>query len=172
MSDVRGTRYNVTRDGSRLFVQRGNGEKSEVFLARNDVFFVRDDFTRFTFQRDASGKDTRLETDDWGPRPAAVRDATPEKARAEVKLEPAVLKAYEGEYQLAPGFVIAITLEGERLMAQATGQPKFEIFASAPGEFFLKVVDAQITFMKDGSGAVTQLILHQGGRDVPGKKVK
>lgn len=68
--------------------------------------------------------------------------------------------------------MIAITLEGEKLMAQATGQPKFEIFASAPTEFFLKVVDAQITFVKDASGAVTQLVLHQGGRDVPGKKIK
>jgi hypothetical protein len=33
-------------------------------------------------------------------------------------------------------------------------------------------VDAQISFTKDASGAVTQLILHQGGRDVPGRKVK
>jgi CubicO group peptidase (beta-lactamase class C family) len=170
--DVGGTRYNVTRDGSRLFVQRGSGEKSEVFLAGNDVFFVRDDFTRFAFQRDASGKCARLEIDDWGPQPAAARDSTPEKARTEVKLESAALKTYVGEYELAPGFVIAITLEGEKLMAQATGQPKFEIFASASGEFFLKVVDAQITFVKDASGAVTQFVLHQGGRDMPGKKMK
>jgi Tfp pilus assembly protein PilF len=31
--------------------------------------------------------------------------------------------------------------------------------------FFLKVVDAQIEFVKDASGAVTALVLHQGGRD-------
>jgi CubicO group peptidase (beta-lactamase class C family) len=167
-----GTRVAVTREGNRLFVQGGEGAKTEILLAGNDVFFAKDSFERFTFQRDAEGKYVRLETDDWGPRRPAVRDTTPEKARSEVKLEPAVLKTYEGEYELAPGFVIAITLEGEKLMAQATGQPKFEIFASAPGEFFLKVVDAQITFVKDASGAVTQLILHQGGRDVPGRKVK
>ena len=167
-----GARVAVTREGNRLFVQGGEGAKTEIFLAGNDVFFVKDSFERFTFQRDAAGKYVRLETDDWGPRRPAVRDTTPEKARAEVKLEPAVLKAYEGEYELAPGFVISITLEGEKLMAQATGQPKFEIFASAPTEFFLKVVDAQITFVKDASGVVTQLVLHQGGRDMAGKKIK
>ena len=57
-------------------------------------------------------------------------------------------------------------------MTQATGQGTVEIFPSSPTEFFLKVVDAQITFVKDASGAVTQLVLHQGGRDMPGKKLK
>ena len=55
-------------------------------------------------------------------------------------------------------------------MLQATGQPKFEIFAASDKEFFLKVVDAQITFVKDGQGNVAQLILHQGGADQPAKK--
>ena len=167
-----GTRLTVTREGNRLFVQSGGGGKTEILAAGNDVFFVRDAFRRLRFQRDAAGKYARIETDDWGPQPPAVRDTAPEKARTEVTLEPAVLKAYVGEYELAPGFVIAITLEGEKLMAQATGQAKFEIFASAPGEFFLKVVDAQISFMKDAAGAVTQLVLHQGGRDMPGRKIK
>jgi D-alanyl-D-alanine carboxypeptidase len=167
-----GTRLAVTRDGNRLFLQRGDGEKSEVFLAGNDVFFVKDAFTRFSFQRDAAGKYARLEIDDWGPQPPAARDTAPEKTRTEVKLEAAVLRTYEGDYELVPGFVITVSLEGDKLMAQATGQPKFEIFASAPTEFFLKVVDAQISFVKDASGTVTQLVLHQGGRDMPGKKTR
>jgi len=167
-----GTRHAVTREGARLFVQSGDGDKTEIVPAGNDVFFVRDAFTRFTFRRDTAGKYVRLEIDDWGAQPPAMRDTTPEVARTAVKVDPAVLKAYEGEYELVPGFVIAITLEGGKLMAQATGQPKFEIFASGPAEFFLKVVDAQISFVKDASGVVTQLILHQGGRDMPGKKVK
>jgi len=167
-----GTRHVVTREGPRLFVQTGGGEKAEIVLAGNDVFFVKDAFTRFTFQRDAAGKYVRLEIDDWGPQPPAVRDNAPEAARAEVKVDPAVLKSYEGEYELAPGFVLTVTVEGERIMTQATGQQKVEIFPSSPAEFFLKVVNAQITFVKDASGAVTHLVLHQGGRDIPGKKMK
>jgi D-alanyl-D-alanine carboxypeptidase len=167
-----GTRYVVTREASRLFVQAGGGEKAEIFLAGNDVFFVPDAFTRFTFQRDAAGKYVRLEIDNWGPQPPAVRDNAPETVLKAVAVDPAVLKTYAGEYELAPGFILTVTVEGDRIMTQATGQQKVEIFPSSPTEFFLKVVDAQITFVKDASGAVTQLVLHQGGRDIPGKKVK
>jgi len=59
-----------------------------------------------------------------------------------------------------------VTREGPRLFVQATGQPRFEIYAESETAFFLKVVDAQITFTKDG------LILHQGGADQKAKKVK
>jgi len=168
-SDARTT---VSRDGNRLFVQGGDGPKTEIVSAGNDVFFVRDTFRRLTFLRDAAGKYVRLEIDDWGPQSSAVRDTTPEPERTEAKVDPAVLKSYEGEYELAPGFVLAVTLEGNRLMTQATGQSKVEIFASSPTEFFLKVVNAQVTFVKDASGAVTGLVLHQGGRDMPAKKTK
>jgi hypothetical protein len=33
-------------------------------------------------------------------------------------------------------------------------------------------VDAQVDFVKDASGRVTGLVLHQGGMDLPAKKVK
>jgi hypothetical protein len=167
-----GARFIVSREGSRLFVQPGDGPRTEIFPSGNDLFFVRDTFRRLMFRRDAAGKYVRLEIDDWGPQPSAVRDTAPESDRRTVTVDPAVLKTYEGEYELAPGFVLTVTVEGERIMTQATGQQKFEICPSSPTEFFLKVVNAQITFVKDASGAVTQLVLHQGGRDIPGKKVK
>ena len=87
--------------------------------------------------------------------------------RHEMAVDPHVLVTYVGNYELAPGFVIAVTLENGQLMGQATGQPKFPLFAESPTSFFLKVVDAQIEFSKDKAGAVTGLILHQGGRDMP-----
>ena len=84
----------------------------------------------------------------------------------EVQVDAAVLEPYVGEYELTPAFKITVTREAARLFAQATGQPRFEIFAQSESEFFLKVVDARITFLKDG------LILHQGGMDQKAKKVK
>jgi D-alanyl-D-alanine-carboxypeptidase/D-alanyl-D-alanine-endopeptidase len=92
------------------------------------------------------------------------------KVRTEISVDPAVLKSYVGVYQLAPNFAITITREGNSLYGQATGQPRFQLFAEAPTEFFLKDVDAQITFEKDASGKVTRLILHQNGMNVPGQK--
>ena len=75
-----------------------------------------------------------------------------------------------GDYELAPGLSIAVTRDGGQLFAQVTGQPKFEIFPESETRFFLKVVDAEIDFVRGADGKVTGLVLHQGGRDVPGKR--
>ncbi len=89
----------------------------------------------------------------------------PVKERTAVAVDPKVLEGYVGRYQLAPTFIITITREEDRLYEQATGQPKFQIFAESEKEFFLKVVDAQITFKTGAQGRATELTLHQGGMD-------
>ena len=77
-----------------------------------------------------------------------------------------------GEYELGPNFILNATREGDKLMTQAASQPKVEIFPEAETRFFLNVVDAQIDFVKDAQEKVTGLVLHQGGRDIPAKKIK
>jgi CubicO group peptidase (beta-lactamase class C family) len=89
-----------------------------------------------------------------------------------VKVDLKIYDAYAGQYQLAPDFILTVTREGNRLMTQATGQEKIEIFPESETKFFLKVIDAQIDFVKDASGQVMQLILHQGGHDRPAIKIK
>jgi len=96
----------------------------------------------------------------------------PRKERKEIALEPALLDAYVGEYQLAPTFVITITNEGNLLFGQATGQPRFRLHPEAETEFFLTEADAQVSFVKDAAGKVTHLVLHQGGQNVKGDKIK
>ncbi len=90
--------------------------------------------------------------------------------RKEVAVSPAILQTYVGTYELAPGFDIVMTVEGGQLMTQATGQPKFPVFAESETKFFLKVVDAQLEFVKNDKGEVTHVILHQGGRDAKAPK--
>ena len=69
------------------------------------------------------------------------------------------------------GIVMAITRQGAQLSAQATGQPSVEIYASSVAEFFYRVVNAQISFQVGTDGSATSLTLHQGGRDLPAKKL-
>jgi CubicO group peptidase (beta-lactamase class C family) len=87
-------------------------------------------------------------------------------------VDPEIYKMLTGEYQLAPNFTITITTEDNRIYEQATGQQKLEIFPNSEYEYHLKVVNAQISFVKDDTGKITELILHQNGRDIPGKKIK
>jgi CubicO group peptidase (beta-lactamase class C family) len=91
--------------------------------------------------------------------------------RKAVRLEPSKLEALTGEYALTPTFSITITVENGKLMAQATGQEKFEVTAESETAFFYKVVDAQLTFDKGPDGKAVELTLHQNGQHVPGKKV-
>src|ERR1041384_3915949 len=88
------------------------------------------------------------------------------------KVDPKIYDSYVGEYQLGPTFTITITSEDGKLMAQATGQDKFELFATSETDFYLKAVPASVTFVKDGEGKVTELILTQNGRKGTAKKIR
>jgi CubicO group peptidase (beta-lactamase class C family) len=92
--------------------------------------------------------------------------------RVEKKIDTSILKAYVGEYQLAPTFTIKVFLVNGGLKLQATNQPAFDLFATDEDSFFLKVVDARVDFIKNERGEVEKLVLHQNGQDVPGKKIK
>lgn len=164
----------VTREGGRLFSQRTGGEKSEILAADRDSFFYKDSDSTLRFRRDAQGKITAMEffprfgPDAEGPK----TDEAPPAERQAIELDPAVYDAYVGTYELAPSFKITVTREGDRLLAQATGQPQFEIFPSSETRFFLRVVEAEVEFQKGADGKAASLTLFQGGREIPGKRVR
>ena len=91
--------------------------------------------------------------------------------RAVAPLPAESLDVYVGEYQLAPGFSLSVRKVGTNLVAQATGQGAVLIYPSARDEFFYRIVDAQISFVRDSTGRVTSLVLHQNGRDVRGSRL-
>ena len=95
----------------------------------------------------------------------------PIKEHKEVTIETKLFDNYVGSYQLAPNAIMAISRDGDRLFGQLTGQPKAELFPEGERKFFLKVVDAQITFDTDAQGKATQLTLHQNGMDMPAKRL-
>ena len=101
--------------------------------------------------------------------------ATQMLSRLESKTAPVDAKNYEvyvGEYEVTPSFIVKMFIEGDKLMTQATNQPPFELLPEGGDNFSLKVVNARVTFSRDDKGAVTGLVIHQNGRDVPGKKIK
>jgi CubicO group peptidase (beta-lactamase class C family) len=87
-------------------------------------------------------------------------------------VDPKSYDAYVGEYEVTPTFKATVFKEGDKLMAQATGQPQFELYPESPDIFVIKVVDAKVSFTRDDKGVVTGMVIHQGGRDIPGKKTK
>jgi CubicO group peptidase (beta-lactamase class C family) len=91
--------------------------------------------------------------------------------RQEVTLPVEVLKRYVGTYASSAGPNVMITLDREHLFAQMSGQQRLQLFAQSETSFFMKAVEVQLDFVKDSSGAVTQLVSHQGGRDTIAKRI-
>lgn len=81
-----------------------------------------------------------------------------------VEVDPAVLASYEGVYRMAPTLTLTIRADSGRLFVRATGQSEFELFPESDNRFFMRVVDAQGTFLRNKDGAVDRLLWHQGGR--------
>ena len=163
----------ITREGDRFITQATGQGQVEIFPEGDHDFFAKVVNAQITFVTTSQGRATELilhqgGRDQHAPR---VEGATAEpKEHKEVQVDPKIFEGYVGNYQLAPNFSIAITREGDHLFEQATNQPKFEIFPESNKDYFLKVVDAQITFVTDAQGRATELILHQGGADQHAKR--
>jgi D-alanyl-D-alanine-carboxypeptidase/D-alanyl-D-alanine-endopeptidase len=161
----------VTRDGDQLFAQATGQPRAEIFAESDHEYFYKVVDAQITFVVDDTGRATSIVLHQNGNNTPG-NQIGPAKQRQEVKVDAAVLEKYTGRYQFAPNFIQAITRDGARLYAQATGQPRFEIFAESDHEYFYKVVDAQITFVVDANGRATGLVHHQNGADHPAKRME
>ncbi|MBC7829660.1 MAG: serine hydrolase [Chitinophagaceae bacterium] len=90
---------------------------------------------------------------------------------SEASVKPMNLQIFTGRYDLLGQLVITITVEDNKLFSQLSGQPKFQIFPMTENEFFWKVVDAKIKFVKDDKGEYTQAILFQNGQELNAKRL-
>lgn len=95
----------------------------------------------------------------------------PESLVKEIIIDEVVLETYVGQYELAPNFILTVSRDGSQLKVQATNQPEFPIYPKSENEFYLKVVEAQLTFKKNDEGIIESVTLHQNGQNMPGKKL-
>lgn len=161
-------------DSNKLTSQRGGGTLYKIKPYAKNKYFFENSMSLIEFTEDANGTitghnfSTGTEPETYWKKTSKSIAAAPK----EIQVNEKVLNSYIGEYELQPQFIITITTEGNRLFAQATGQPKFELFATTETQWFLKVVDAKVEFVKDNTGKVTALVLNQGGQKSEGKKIK
>ncbi|HEX5471819.1 MAG TPA: serine hydrolase [Lacipirellulaceae bacterium] len=80
-----------------------------------------------------------------------------------VHVKPEVLKKYEGVYAISPQFALTVTLDGDKLMVQGTGQQALPVVAESETKFYCKVIDAYLFFVADKNGKVNYVVLHQNG---------
>jgi CubicO group peptidase (beta-lactamase class C family) len=86
-------------------------------------------------------------------------------------LSPEDLKAFEGRYNYGSGMVLTVTSEDDKLFAQMSGQARFQIFPKGNDEFYWKVVEARIKFIRNEAGEIAGATHYQGGRELSVKKM-
>jgi CubicO group peptidase (beta-lactamase class C family) len=97
------------------------------------------------------------------------------KSQQAIGIDPSIYEAYVGDYggayQFAPSVILTITTEGNRIFMQFTRQDRMEIFPASPTEFFLKVLDTELTFRFNNTGKATSVIVHQSGQDLVASRI-
>jgi CubicO group peptidase (beta-lactamase class C family) len=155
----------------KLTSQRGGGNVNSINMYEKDKFFFEEGFTFLEFNRNSTGKvealtyKSRTEEAVW-----KKMDKPLPSEKKIVTVAPEILKDYVGAYQLAPTFILTVTLEDGKLYGQATGQGKIEMLPLSDIRFKAKDVDAEIEFKKNAEGKTESLVLYQGGREMPAKK--
>ena len=152
----------------RLTTQLSGQPAFPVFAESDKKFFLKIVDAQVEFVMDDQGRVTHLLQFQNGRTQKAPRINDTVVEHNAITLPRATLETYVGTYELKPGFDLAITLQGDQLMSQATGQGKAPVFSEAETKFFLKAVDAQLEFFKDAKGVVTHLMLYQGGQEIKG----
>lgn len=163
-----GTSRLITIENNQLYSQLTGGSRFKIFPFKKNTFFFDNSFASIQF-KETEGQVEASFTNRIN-RTTGIKTAKPIPVRKEIQLRTEIMEKYVGVYEIAPNFEISVTLEDGKLMTQATGQGKFEIFAESQTKFFLKVVDAQIEFMDNNTGNYDAFILYQGGLKIPGKK--
>jgi len=156
----------VMLEGGQLITQVSGQGKVPLFATSKTKFFPKVVDAEIEFGKDEKGAVTYLVLHQGGQDVKAQRTSDSVVTRKEITISPKILAQYIGTYEMRPGFDLVITLEGDQLVSQATGQGKMPLFAESETKFFPKVIDAEIEFLKDDKGAVTHLILHQGEAEI------
>jgi len=160
----------IRLDGNQLKAQLTGQGQLPIFPESETKFFLKIVDAQLEFGRDEAGAVTDVVLHQNGIDQKAMRTSstpppTPEQRHKEIAVPVGTLSKYPGTYEMRANVVLTVTLDGDRLMAQLTGQPKFQIFPESDTLFFYKIVDATLEFQKDGSGATTGVRLKQGPID-------
>ena len=142
--------------GTRLLVPASETEFIEVESGLRIEFRIRADTRRvdhLVFEQEGYGRRADRISSDVGVNPAT---------RPALSLSEAMLARYVGRYEEQPGFAIAITREGDQLLARMTDQDALAIFAESETDFFYRDRNARISFRVDGD-TVEALVWRQGG---------
>lgn len=97
-------------------------------------------------------------------------DARRSSARRVTAIDPSIYDSYVGEYTASPEERFRVTREGNRLFFELLRLAKVEAFPESRERFFTKVLEIQVTFVKDAAGRVSHADVAFRGQQIRATK--
>ena len=89
-----------------------------------------------------------------------------------VAVDHATLAAYAGTYALAKGLGLVVTLRDSTLWIRSTNAGNaVRLWPSSSTEFFIRELDADVSFRRGGDGRVSGLTFREYGHDHPAERI-
>ncbi len=148
--------FTVSREGDDLYGQLSGQQKLRLAAAGDGTYAYPVAAGRITLAVSSDQLPSELTLNQNSRETRAARIA--ELSSQGIEADAGQLDSYAGWYQLAPGRVLTVTRDGERLYIQETGRPKFEVSAHG-ADAFSDDHDDLVVFLRDGQAKVTQLLL-------------
>ncbi len=160
-------RFTLIRKGDGLVARLTGQPFVPVFASGRDELFYEVVDAQLSMRRNAEGHVDGLVLHQNGRDVPATRETA---AAPHIEFpNPAALAEYAGTYNFGafqPGATLTVSVPGDTLFAQLSGQPAFPVFATAKDHFDYDVVVATLTFERSPDGKIVAVMLHQNGADM------
>jgi hypothetical protein len=167
--EPQGTVLTLGRDGEVLVASWAQGKSASWCAAlperTNGFFALPSGLPRGTFVRDNGGVITGMVAQLQGPGTVFAKIARQLPASpTPAPVDPKVAARYTGRYRASWGGIIRISQEGGQLYWQNQGiQARVPLYPASETNFFFKVVNSPLSFVKNSKGEVTKFILNFHG---------
>ncbi len=163
----------IIKDREHLLVQP-KGQGAIELLPESETIFFNDNelYAQVSFVKSESGQITKLIWYEDGQQAVPIKKING-KGRVVAQIDPRIYDAYVGTYVGTKNSErFKVIKRDDLLLIQKVSFGTAPLFPESETEFFLKAADEQVSFIKDASGNVIKLIVHQGGHDISAERVK
>ncbi len=153
----------IVENGELIFVHP-SGSRIRLIPFERDSFFVKNNFTIYSFERNSKSEIISLTANgtSYLPKIYSKTDKVIDVKR-EVKMPENIKEQYIGQYELMPDFIITISCKNHKMFAKTSKQPDFEITPYAKNKFFSKEFPIEFIFHSNKKGKITKLKIIQNG---------
>jgi len=160
--------FTIIRDHNSLFF-KPKGQKPIEMLPSSETTFFNDDeiYMQISFIKDLTGKVVELIASE-GDQKLAAKKINDQGHASQVNYDE-YIGTYIGQ---KPEEQFVVTKKNDLLFIKLSGHEfEYPVFAESDIEFFLKHVDAQVSFIRDNNGQIKKAIVHLGAQDIAANKI-